>query len=100
MTVDLSKLSEGEAEVLNNALVKLLDDIKNSISNDIRFRNNRTLIDRLDEYDLWNPNGIIEEYSLIKNKESQLPSTLRKAVCTIFEASLVSLLKYKQNEVQ
>lgn len=100
MTVDISKLNEGEAEVLNNALVKILSDIKNSISNDIRFRNNRTLIDRLDEYDLWNPNGIIEEYSLIKNKESQLPSTLRKAVCTIFEASLVSLLKYKQNEVQ
>ena len=100
MTVDISKLNEGEAEVLNNTLVKILSDIKNSISNDIRFRNNRTLIDRLDEYDLWNPNGIIEEYSLIKNKESQLPSTLRKAVCTIFEASLVSLLKYKQNEVQ
>ena len=77
MTVDISKLNEGEAEVLNNALDKILSDIKNSISN-----------------------GIIEEYSLIKNKESQLPSTLRKAVCTIFEASLVSLLKYKQNEVQ
>lgn len=100
MTVDISKLNEWEAEVLNNALVKILSDIKNSISNDIRFRNNRTIIQRLDEYDLWNPNGIIEEYSLIKNKESQLPSTLRKAICTIFEASLVSLLKYKQNEVQ
>ena len=100
MTVDISKLNEGEAEVLNNALDKILSNIENSLSNDIRFRNNRTLIDRLDEYDLWNPNGIIEEYSLIKNKESQLPSTLRKAICTIFEASLVSLLKYKQNEVQ
>ena len=100
MTVDLSKLNEQEAKVLNNALSHILADIKERISNDIRFRNNRTIIQRLDEYDLWNPNGIIEEYSIIKNKESQLPSTLRKAVCTIFESSLVSLLKYKQNEVQ
>ena len=100
MTVDLSKLNEQEAKVLNKALVEILDNIKNSISNDIGFRNNRTIIQRLDEYDLWNPNGIIEEYSLIKNKESKLPSTLRKAICVIFEASLVSLLKYKKNEVQ
>lgn len=96
MTVDLSKLNEQEAKVLNKALVEILDNIKRVASQG----SNRTVVERLDEYDLWNPNGIIEEYSLIKNKESQLPSTLRKAVCTIFEASLVSLLKYKQNEVQ
>ena len=96
MTVDLSKLNEQEAKVLNMALVKILDNIKRVSSQG----SNRTIVERLDEYDLWNPKGIIEEYSLIKNKESQLPSTLRKAICTIFEASLVSLLKYKQNEVQ
>ena len=96
MTVDLSKLNEQEAKVLNRALVKILDNIKRVASQG----SNRTVVERLDEYDLWNPNGIIEEYSLIKNKESKLPSTLRKAVCTIFESSLVSLLKYKQNEVQ
>ena len=96
MTVDLSKLNEQEAKVLNKALVKILDNIKRVASQG----SNRTVLERLDEYDLWNPNGIIEEYSLIKNKESQLPSTLRKAICTIFESSLVSLLKYKQNEVQ
>ena len=98
MNVDLSKLNEQEAEVLNNALAKILDNIKDQVSETNGGR--RTIVERLDEYDLWNPNGIIEEYSLIKNKESQLPSTLRKAVCTIFEASLVSLLKYKQNELQ
>ena len=96
MTVDLSKLNEQEAKVLNRALVKILDNIKRVASQG----SNRTIVERLDEYDLWNPNGIIEEYSLIKNKESQLPSTLRKAICTIFESSLVSLLKYKQDEVQ
>ena len=96
MTVDLSKLNEQEAKVLNKALVEILDNIKRVASQG----SNRTIVERLDEYDLWNPNGIIEEYSLIKSKESQLPSTLRKAVCTIFESSLVSLLKYKQNEVQ
>ena len=96
MTVDLSKLNEQEAKVLNKALVKILDNIKRVASQG----SNRTIVERLDEYDLWNPNGIIEEYSLIKNKESQLPSTLRKAICTIFESSLVSLLKYKQDEVQ
>lgn len=96
MTVDLSKLNEQEAKVLNKALVEILDNIKRVASQG----SNRTIVERLDEHDLWNPNGIIEEYSLIKNKESQLPSTLRKAVCTIFESSLVSLLKYKQNEVQ
>lgn len=100
MIVDLSKLNEQEAEVLNNALDKTLDEIVETISNDTRLKNNRTILERLGEYNLWNPNGIIEEYSLIKNKESKLPSTLRKAVCAIFEASLVSLLKYKQNEVQ
>ena len=98
MTVDLSKLSEQEAKVLNKALVEILDNIKNKVSQD--GYSNRTIVERLDEYDLWNPNGIIEEYSFIKNKESKLPSTLRKAVCTIFESSLVSLLKYTQNEVQ
>ena len=98
MNVDLSKLNEQEAEVLNNALAKILDNIKDQISETNGSR--RTIVERLDEYDLWNPNGIIEEYSLIKNKESKLPSTLRKAICVIFEASLVSLLKYKKNEVQ
>ena len=95
MVIDLSKLSEQEAEVLNKALVEILEGIKNHISNNAWLRNHRTVMERLNDYDLWNPNGIIEEYSLIKNKESQLPSTLRKAVCTIFEQALVYLKMYK-----
>lgn len=97
MIVDLSKLSEGEVEVLNNALIKTLEDIRHIVLNDPRLKHGKAILIRLDEYDLWNPNGIIEEYSLIKNKESKLPSTLRKAVCAIFESALVSLKIYKQN---
>ena len=100
MIIDLSKLSEQEAKVLNKALVDILDGIKNHISNDDWLRNHRTVMEKLDDYDLWNPNGIIEEYSFIKNKESKLPSTLRKTICTIFEQALVYLKMYKQHEVQ
>ena len=52
MNVDLSKLNEQEAEVLNNALAKILDNIKDQISETNGGR--RTIVERLDEYDLWN----------------------------------------------